>query len=495
MKQVIWLSLLLTGCALGPDFLHPEPPTATGYTAQTLPEQTESANGMHGEAQRFTSGEKIPAEWWTVFGNQNLNAAITQALKDSPTIAAAEARLRQAQENANAQSGVSLFPQIDLKAGAQREKFSTAAIGLSDAGPNSPIPNGNVFNLYNASVNVSYALDIFGGARRQNEALEAESEYQAFELKGAHLTLAANITTAALKDAALKAQIEATSNIIHDEEERANVTEKQLALGGTSQKQVASLNADIEQTKATLPPLEKEREQLHHQLAVYLGKTPSEATIPEFALDSFTLPQALPVNLPSELVRHRPDIRAAEARFHRASAEVGVATANLFPKLTLSADYGPQTTSASDFFKADSMIWSLGASLTQPIFHGGELLAKKRSAVAAYDEAAANYRQTVLQAFQQVADSLKALEADAKTLKASAEAQAQAKHAYDITAQQYRLGGASYLEMLNAKRAYTQTTIALAQAQATRLSDTAALFHALGGGWNDDSQGKNKDEK
>jgi NodT family efflux transporter outer membrane factor (OMF) lipoprotein len=475
----IMLCTLLTACAVGPDFLSPKPPATNEYTATPLQEQTDAANGIGGEAQSFVKDKDISADWWTLFHSEALDKTIRAALTDATAVA----KLRQTQENVKAETGASLLPKIDAKASATREKFSSAAFGLSGAGTGSPVPSGSIFNLYNASVNVSYALDFFGGARREIEALGAEAEYQHFELEAAQLSLSSNLATVAFKEASLRAQIKATRQMIHDEDELLAIVEKQLALGGAAEKDVMAQRTQAEQTKAMLPPLEKELEAARHQLAVYMGKLPSEASLPEFQLESFTLPQELPVSLPSGLVRQRPDIRAAEARLHEASAQIGVATANLLPQINLSASYGPETTHIKDLFKADSMIWSLGSSLAQPIFHGGELLAKRRASMAAYDEAAANYQQTVLQAFQNVADSLKALEFDASTLKAQANATEQAKNTFDITSKQFKLGGVSHLTLLNAQRAYQQTRLALAQAQAARFADTAALFQALGGGW------------
>ncbi len=469
------LGALLNACAVGPNFLQPNAPKTDHYTTTPLPEKTEAANAVTGEAQHFVSEQLIPVDWWKLFHSEALNKMIQQALTDSPTIAAAEATLRQAQENLEAQKG-GFYPRVDLSGGATREKFSAAGFG-------EPSIPSSIFNLYNASVNVSYDFDLFGSVRRQVEGAKAEAEYQAYELKAAHLALVSNLTTTAFKEAALRAQLDATRDMIKAQAEQLTIMKKQLVLGGVAQADVITESRQVEQTEATLSPLEKELEQTRNQLAVYAGKLPSESNLPEFHLEVFTLPQELPVSLPSALVRQRPDIRAAEARLHEASANVGVATANLFPQFKLSASYGPEVTEASEFFNKNSMIWSLGGSLTQPLFHGGELMARRRASKAAYDEAAANYRQVVLIAFQNVADTLKALDADAKTLKAYANANVQAKAALEITEQQYRLGGISHLALLDAERQYQQTRLDLAQAQAARLADTAALFAALGGGW------------
>jgi NodT family efflux transporter outer membrane factor (OMF) lipoprotein len=446
------------------------------YTASPLPAKTKGANSAEGEEQIFVTGQDLPADWWKLFHCEALNGLVQQALAKSPGVAAAEATLRQARENSKAQDGA-VFPQIDLNASDTREKFSAAGFGQALAIPPS------IFNLYNASVNISYNLDLFGGTRRAIEGSAAEVEYQSYELKAAHLALVSNLTTTAFKEAALRGQLEATRGMIDAQGKQLSIMEKQLALGGTARADVIAERKQFEQTKETLPPIEKGLEQARNQLAVYAGKLPSESNLPKFQLADFTLPRKLPVSLPSSLVRQRPDIRAAEAKLHEASAEIGVATANLFPQFKISAAYGPETTEAHELFNSHSIVWSLAGSVTQPLFHGGELKAKRRAAKAAYDQAAANYRQTVLQAFQNVADTLKALEADARTLEACAAANTQAKAAWKITKQQNNLGGASNLTLLDARRQYQQTRFDLAQAQAARLADTAALFSALGGGW------------
>jgi NodT family efflux transporter outer membrane factor (OMF) lipoprotein len=286
-----------------------------------------------------------------------------------------------------------------------------------------------------------------------------------------------------VKDASLRAQIEAMKDIIEAQEKQLNIVEEQFHLGGASRSDVLAQRAQLAQTQALLPPLEKQLAQARHQLAVLAGKLPSEAALPEFDLDDFQLPEELPVSLPSLLVRQRPDIRAAEETLHAASAQVGVSTANLYPQITLTGSFGLQAGTVGDLFNSGAAIWSFGAGLLQPIFHGGELTAKRRAAIAVYDQAAAQYRDTVLQAFQSVADVLRALAGDASTLKAQAEAAAAARDTLDLTDKQFQLGAVSYLSLLNAERQYEQARLALVQAQAARFADTAALYQALGGGW------------
>ena len=386
----------------------------------------------------------------------------------------------QAQENLNAQIGSTLFPAVDLSASKQREHgldSTTAQVGT--------------YNLYNTSVNVSYTLDVFGGSRRAIEALAAQVDYQQYQFEAAHLTLTSNIVTTAVTVASLQAQIQATQELIRAQQNELSIVQKQFNLGSVSNADVLAQQTQLAQTRATLPTLEKNLAQTRNALAVLVGAFPSEIQLPEFNLDKLQLPIQLPVSLPSTLVRQRPDVRAAEALLHKASAEIGVATANLLPQFTLSGSYGYASGNFHGLFDHANSLWSLAGQALQPVFHGGALQAQRRSAVAAYDEAAANYKQTVLQAFQNVADSLRALETDAQALQAQKQAENAAQNTLALTQKQFRLGGVSYLNLLNAQRQYQQTRINRIQAQAARYTDTAALFQALGGGWWNKTNGEN----
>ncbi|CAE6781799.1 efflux transporter outer membrane subunit [Paraburkholderia nemoris] len=465
----------VAGCMVGPDYRTPPAPATDTYTASPLPDQTASSPGAAGLPQRFVPGQDIPAAWWALFHCEPLDALIRQALVNSPNITAAQAALRQARENFSAQAGGTLLPSVDAQLGATREKLN----GISFGEPGVV----DEFNLYNASVNVSYKLDVFGGSRRELEALHAQIDYQRFQLQAAYLAMSANIVTAAVKEASLRAQIEATERIAAEEDEQLGVLGKQFELGGVGRTAVLSQQTLVAQTRATLPPLQQQLDQTRHQLAVLAGQLPSDPTLPEFRLEMFSLPETLPVSLPSALVQQRPDILAADAVLHQASAQVGVATAAMYPQITLSASYGAEALTPAQVFKAGSTIWSLGAGLLQPVFHGGQLSAQKRAAEAAYEQANAQYRETVLLAFQNVADSLRALDHDATGLKAQTDAWRSASDSLELTRGQYRVGGVSYLALLDAQRQYQQTVVSLAQAQASRYADTAALFQALGGGW------------
>lgn len=470
------MAFTFTACTtVGPDFLPPTAPLAGSYTSGALPEKTASAPGSGGTAQRFVLGQDIPAEWWTLFHSDTLDGLIRQALAESPTLALARARIVEAQENRRAQFG-DLLPAANANLSASRQKISGAQFGQSDA-------DNTAFTLINASVNVSYTFDLFGATRRQLEALDSQVEFQQFQLHGAHLTLSSTIVTTAIKEASLRSQIHATREIMKLLERELEVVERRFELGGVSMADLLAQRTQLAQTSANLPPLERDLEQTRHQLAVLIGKLPGETVLPEFDLDTLHLPEELPVSLPSSVVRQRPDIRASEALLHSASAKIGVATARLYPQFTLTAGFGSMAATPGSLFDAGSTVWSLGAGLLQPLFRGGTLSAQQRAAVAAYDQAEAQYRETVLNSFQTVADVLRALEADAQTLKAQAESESIAAESLDLTRKQFDLGAVGFLSLLNAQRQYQEARISTVRAQALRFADTAALFQALGGGW------------
>lgn len=469
-------AIFLTSCMVGPDFHPPHPATPISYTETTLPTKTVSTPyvGKGGRAQRFVYNENISSEWWHLFHSPEINRLILTGLANSPNLSAAYAALRQAQQNFYAQVGNSLYPAFNGQLGAQRELFSNSTLG-----ENAPSP---LFNLFNANVNVSYMLDAFGGARRQVEAAEAQVDYQQFQLIAAYLTLTSNIVTTAVTVASLQAQIDATRALLLAEENQLTIIRKQFYLGGVSNANVLTQTTLVAQTQANIPALEKTLAQNKHALSVLIGAYP-DAPLPIINLNHLYLPTKLPVSLPSNLVRQRPDVRASEALLHAASAQIGVATANLLPQIALTGNYGWMAPTASTLFATTTNTWMIGALITQPLFHGGALIAQRRAAVAAYDQAFAQYKQTVLQAFQNVADALRALELDARSLHDLKAAEMAAFNNLRLTSKQYQLGGVSYLNLLTAQQQYQQTVINRIQAQASRYSDTAALFQALGGGW------------
>ena len=481
-KKLAWIATaaavagLLAGCAVGPDFHPPDGPTAQTYVAGPQPSETVSAEGPGGSPQRLDPGMDIPAQWWSLFRSAALDQLVRLALADSPTLAQARAKLKQAQEEFTAKAAATRYPTLDADISVTGQQVNLAAMGLT------LIPSPDPFSLFNASVSVAYTLDLFGGNRRALEGLKAKVDYEGFELEAARQTLAANVVNAAVRQASLRAQIAILQDLLAAQSRQLAVTEERCRAGGVAQLDFQNQSLLLNQTRAKLPPLERQLLQVNHQLAIYLGREPAEARLDDFDLNSLSLPITLPLSLPSSLARQRPDIRAAEALWHQASANVGVATANLFPQITLSGNFAAQATDAGELLSGINA-WSFAANLMQPVFHGGELRARKRAAVAAYEEAAAAYRQTVLRGLQEVADTLAALDANARTLTTMADAAHHARSGYDIAQQQYELGGISHLALLDAQRQLLQAESDRIQAQAARYTDTAALLLALGGGW------------
>jgi NodT family efflux transporter outer membrane factor (OMF) lipoprotein len=466
----------VAGCAVGPNFRPPEAPAGGAFMpAGRLPAVTASAPLPGGEAQRFVDGLDIPGQWWTLFRSAPLNELIEHALAHSPTLEAAQAALRQANENVAAQRGT-LYPSVSGTYEAQRNKSSLAAFGLPGSG-------SYYYTLNSASVSVSYTLDAFGGIRRQIEALDAQAEYERFALEASYLSLTANVVTAAIAEASLRAQVAATEDIAHLEQQQLDITQRRVTAGGASRADVLQQQATLQATLASLPTLRSQLEQERNLLATYVGSLPSDYDGAAFQLDSLTLPQDLPVSLPSKFVEQRPDVREYSALLHEATAQVGVATANLLPQLTLTGSYGGDAAKFADLFSPASAVWSLAASVTQPLFKGGQLVHQRRAAVAAAQEAAANYRATVITAFQNVSNTLYALQADADALAAQTAAERSAAGSLDLVQAQYKAGGASYVQVLTAEQSYQNAAIALVKARAQRYADTAALFQALGGGW------------
>ena len=468
------LLLLLAGCKVGPDFVRPPPPEVSGYTAGPLPAKTAASATRGGTAQHFVRDIDIPGQWWTLFHSAALNRLVVQALLANPDLDAAQAALRQARENVYAGQGA-LFPTLSANAAAEREKLAGATFGIPGLNP--------TFSLITGTLNVSYAPDVFGGTRRQIESLVAQTDYQRFQLEAAYLTLTSNVVVAAIDEASLRGQIAATKEIIKVEADQLNVVRQQFELGAASKADVLQQEATLAQTRATLPPLEKQLAQARHQLRALAGRFPSQDTGEVFDLAAMKLPRDLPVSLPSLLVRQRPDVRSAEAQLHAASANIGVAVANQLPQFSITGQLGTETTRLSQLFSPGTGVWSIAGAVAQTIFDAGTLQHKKRAAVFAFEQAAAQYRSTVLKAFQNVADTLRALQDDADALAADAAAERSAFASLDLARRQFKLGAITYLTLLNAERTWEQTRISLVQAEANRYADTAALFQALGGGW------------
>jgi NodT family efflux transporter outer membrane factor (OMF) lipoprotein len=468
-------SLLAAGCAVGPDFKKPAAPAVTGYTDSPLAGTTGTAGVAGGEAQRFVPGGDIAADWWTLFHSASLNELIEQSLTNNPDLKAAQAALSAAREGVLAQRGV-YYPSVSAGFSASRQRQS---------GQLAPTPNANVFlfNLFTPEVSVSYVPDVFGLNRRTVESLQAQAESVRFQMIATYNTLTANVVVTAIQQGSVQLQIEATRQLIDINNNTLQILRYQFAKGYANGLDVAAQESQLAQVAATLPPLLKQAAQLRDLMATLAGEFPSQAPGRSFELASLQLPQDLPVSVPADLVSQRPDVRQAEADLHAASARIGIAVANRLPNVTLTAATGSSALAIDQLFTTGTGFWSVGADLTAPIFQGGTLLHQERAARAAYTQAAAQYRSTVLAACQNVADTLAALAEDADGLKAAATAADAAKVTLDLAQRQWQDGYAGYLALLNAEQAYQQALINLVQAKASRYADTAALFQALGGGW------------
>ena len=467
--------LFIAGCVVGPNFNKPAAPQVKGYTVTPLSTTSSATNVAGGEAQRFVAGMDLPGEWWTLFHSRPLNDLIERSLARNPDLKAAQAALAAARENVLAQRGA-YYPSVAGSFSASRSKTSSEI---------APVPNSGAlyYSLYTPEVSVSYVPDVFGLNRRTVESLQAQEQQARFALVATHITLSANVAAASIQEASLRAQIEATRRLIAINSEMLRILRNQYAKGYASRLGVAAQESQLAQIQATLPPLLKQLAQQRDLLAALAGGFPDEDLPERFTLSSLQLPQELPLSLPSRLVEQRPDVRQAEENLHAASAQIGIAIANRLPNFTLTADAGTMALTAGRMFSGGAGFWDLGAGVTQPIFQGGELLHKERAAKAAYIQAVEQYRSTVLTAFQNVADTLNALERDADALKAEAAAAGAAKVTLDLSRRQLEAGYASNLVLINAEQAYQQAVINLAQAQANRYADTVALFQALGGGW------------
>ena len=468
----------LGGCAVGPTFHRPPAPQASDYGSAPVKGETAASSGFGGAAQTFTPGLDIPAQWWQLFQSEKLSALVTQSLAGNPNLAAAQAALRQAQDLYKAQRA-SLLPVVQGSFDAQRAKNPL----LTLANPTS-LPQANpYYNLFTAQLNLSYMPDVFGGTRRSLEAARAGMNATRFQLIATYVTLSSNVVVTAVQEAALRGQIAATQRLLELQHMMTATVERQRALGTASELDLLAQRAAEAQTAASLPPLSRQLGQTRDALTALLGRLPADEPPETFALEDLTLPAELPVTLPSKLVEQRPDVRQAEENLHAASAEVGVALADMLPQFTISADTGSAALAIDKLFTPYTGFWSAGASLSQTLFDAGALIYRHRAAEAALDEAAAQYRAAVILACQNVADTLKALQADAAGLKASADADAAAQASFELARRQFELGTISEVALMNSEQTWRQAEIALTQARAGRYADTAGLFQALGGGW------------
>jgi len=467
------LCIALAGCTVGPDFVRPDVAANAGYSREKLTSTAQADIEAGGAAQRLIEGMDIPGQWWTLFRSPALNELVEEALQANPDVSAAQAALRQANELVYADQA-SLFPSVTGNVQKAREKISGVTAGL----PESPI-----LTVSSASLSVSYAPDVFGGTRRQIESSTAQAEYERFQLEATYLTLTSNVVNTAVSLASVRDQIAATEEIIRLQSGQLDLLQSQRRLGAIADTDVLTQQTALAQTRATLPPLQKQLAQTRNQLMAYLGRFPNQDRDERFNLASLHLPEELPLSLPSAIVGKRPDVRSAQAQLHQASANIGVAVANQLPQFSITGSLGSEVASGTRLFSSGSGVWSLAGSITQPIFDAGALEHRKRAAVAAYDESAARYRGTVITAFQDVANALRALEADADALNQQVAAEHSAQASLNLVQSQFRLGAVAYINLLTAQQTYQNTVITRVKAQAARYSDTTALFQALGGGW------------
>ena len=473
------VGLALSACAVGPDSHAPDAPKVAdashAYTPAPLPAMAASAASPSYVPQRFVDGQDISATWWEAFQSPALNALVQSALAHSPNVAAAQASLRQAEENYRADYGSKVFPSVSADLSGARQRY---ALPQSET-----IKAGYTANLFQAGLDLSYTLDLFGGNQRELEGVRAAIDYQRYQVEATWLSLTSSVVATAIQEASLRAQIKVTQDVLDNGSKSLKVIDAQVRLGALARGALLQQQTLIAQQQAQLPPLQKALAQTRHQLAVLAGRLPGEDGLPTFDIDSLVLPRELPLSVPSALVRQRPDVRASEAQLHEASAQIGVATAALYPQITLSGGVDRQSLKIGKLFDTGTTGWNLAAGLVQPIFNGGALQARKRAAVAAYDAAQAQYQETVLNAFLNVANTLRAIDTDADAVVATADAERLANEAQALVVRQYQLGAVSYLASLDAQRTWLSTRVALVQARAARFTDTAALFQALGGGW------------
>jgi NodT family efflux transporter outer membrane factor (OMF) lipoprotein len=468
-------ALFIAGCTVGPNYVRPEPPAASSYTSTPLRASAPTPNVGGGESQRFNDGEEIPARWWELFHSTALNALVERALQRNHDLKSAEAALVVAHEDMLAQRAA-YYPSVTASFSASRSKSS------ADLSP-TPSSGALLFSLYTPEVSVSFVPDVFGLNRRQVEVLAAEEQVSRFQREAIYVALTSNVVVAAIQEASLRAQTSATETLIDLNERSLAVLREQKARGYAGQLDVAAQEAQLAQVRAALPLLLKQLALQRNLLGTLSGAFPDQHLPEQFELSQLHLPTDLPLSLPSRLVEQRPDVRQAEENLHAACAAIGIAIANRLPNVTLTAAAGKSAVTLGALTEAGTGFWDLGASIAQPLFEGGALMHKERAARAAFEQAREQYRGTVLAAFQNVADTLAALEHDAEALQASASSANAAKTALDLVQVQKRAGYANYLQLLSAEQTYQNAIVIQVQAQANRYADTAALLQALGGGW------------
>jgi len=467
------IAYFLSGCAVGPDYVRPDNALPAEHTEHPLAVVV----APEGEVtQKFIAERDIPAQWWELFHSQSLNELIQASLKNNPDLEAAEAALRNARENVAAQQGA-YFPAVGAEFDPTRQRIPNVLASPASS-------NASIYNLYTAQLTVSYSPDVFGLNRRMVESLQAQADIQRYQLQATYLTLTSNLVNAAINEASLRAQVDALQAVLDSQHKMLAMVQRQFQLGQLGPLDVAAQESAVANAVAAIAPVQKQLAQQRNQIKALAGKFPNDSSLPQFELASLELPGEIPVTLPSALVDHRPDILAAEAQLHSASADIGVAIANRLPNITLGVNsYGSAAYTLGDLFKSGTSFWNLAGSVTQPIFDGGTLRHKQDAAQAAFDQAKAQYRSVVISAFQNVADALQAIQSDALALQATKNTEIAAQKTLDIGRKQLTLGDMSPITLLTIEQNYQQAKLAYVQAQAARYTDTVALFQSLGGGW------------
>ncbi len=421
-------------------------------------------------------GKTVSGKWWRLFHSPTLDDLLNQAVAGNLSLAAAEGNLAQAEEAVAVATG-GLYPQVNVNAGAERQKLNFAALTGSHVFPNT------IFSLFSFGAMVNYPLDIWGGLKRGIERQEALAQFQAYQLDGAYLTVTGNAVAQAIQIATVDAQIKAVEEIIGDDQNNLDLVRQEMRIGTVSELDVEQAASQLAADRTLLAPLRQQASVARHALAILVGKSPADWRPPDFTLDDFTLPQEIPVSLPSELVRERPDLLAAEAQLHAASAAVGVATAQLYPNISISAAYTQEALVPYQILRSSSSAWSLGGNVTDPLLHGGQLIAQRRAALAAYRTSFATYKQTVQQSFGQIADLLQALSHDAQLLADERQAMEASENSLKLLRTAYKAGSVGVLQILDQERLYNQALLGYVRAKAQRYADTVQLFVAMGGGW------------
>lgn len=458
---------MLTSCAVGPDFQIPVLPPLKGF----LPGPSGNVPGT-----ATVRGADISSRWWDVFRSRQLNRLIQDGIENNPDLQAAEAAVRAAQANALALRGT-LFPVLTASFDASRQMTPSQTL-------TSNIPSGaDTYSLHTPQVSVAFVPDVFGGTRRAIESADAQAEAQTFQREAVYITLASNIALAAIQEASLRGQIAATRRLIGIQTQLLDILRRQNDRGQIALPDVVAQETAVAQARLLLPPLEKQLAQQRNLLATLTGRFASENLPAAFELQSFHLPGKLPLSLPADLVRQRPDVRMAEANLHAANAQIGVAIANRLPQITITGNAGSSADSITRLFAPGTLFWMIAGNATQTVFDAGNRYYKHKAAEETTAQAAAQYRSTVLVAFQNVADVLRALQSDGKAVSAAIAAEQSASRSIELVRRQVEQGQVSSPVLLNAQQAYLQTSLARVQAQAARLADTVALFQALGGGW------------